>query len=73
MEIYYDIFIGDVCVAQEMPFAVADILIKGLLQAYPEDYTMAITIKMTERCAAVFKPAEEAVQGELVSNGDAET
>ena len=49
MEIYYDIFIGDECVA----------LIKGLLQAYPEDYTMSITIKMTERCAALLRPREE--------------
>lgn len=59
MEIYYDIFIGNECVAQEMPFTVADILIKGLLQTYPEDYTMAITIKMTKRCADLLRPREE--------------
>lgn len=59
MEIYYDIFIGDECVAHDMPFVVADILIKGLLQAYPEDYTMSITIKMTERCATLLRPKED--------------
>ena len=54
-KIYYDIFINDDCIAKEMPFTVADILIKGLLQTYPEDYTMEITLKMTEKCIEYLK------------------